>query len=66
MLFAAPDPDGKDVPAIGMLHASLRVINEDTRINTAEPAFSLEQEGQILAARLRFDVEESRQTLLIK
>ena len=64
--FPLLDSDRQNVPAIGVLHAGLGLVHEDARIDTTEPAFPLEQEREILAIRLRLDLEESRQALLVK
>ena len=56
----------QDIPSKRVLDASLRVIHEHARVDTPEATFPLQQESQVLAVRLRFDLQEAGQALLVE
>ncbi|MBM4094815.1 MAG: hypothetical protein FJ276_36210 [Planctomycetes bacterium] len=66
VLLAGMNTNRQNVPAKRVLYAGTRVVHQHTCIDTAEPALSLEKEGEILPIRLRLDFQKAGQALLVK
>jgi hypothetical protein len=66
MLLAPGDAHGQHVPSERVLDARVRVVDEHARVDASQASLSLQEVRQILAVRLRLDLEEPRKAVLVE